>query len=112
MGKPPSSSRLGCAAFALALGLTAPGAAFAGTDLLAALRPDRVFAQVGAGDDNARMYIAGLTYDWSWRRPLWSGVVTGYWEGLFGRWNSDLPMACVRRPGSRSSASRRCCAGA
>jgi len=86
----PSSSRLGCAAFALAFGLTAPGAAFAATDLLAALRPDRVFAQVGTGDDDTRMYIAGVTYDWRWTRPLWNGVVTGYWESSFGRWNSDL----------------------
>jgi lipid A 3-O-deacylase len=99
MGKRLSSSRLGCAVFALALGLTAaPDAAFAATDLVAALKPDRVFAQVGTGDDDTRMYIAGVTYDWSWRRPLWNGVVTGYWEGSFGRWTSDLPN------GMRSSA--------
>jgi lipid A 3-O-deacylase len=92
MGKQLSSSRrFGRAAFMLALGLTASGAAFADTDLLTVLRPDRVFAQVGIGDDNTDMYIAGVTYDWAWRRPLWNGMITGYWEGSFGRWNSNPP---------------------
>jgi len=60
---PRSSSRFGAVAFAAVLCAAAPGGAIAGTDLLATLKPDRVFAQVGSGDDHARTYIAGVTYD-------------------------------------------------
>jgi hypothetical protein len=105
------SSRLGCAAFALALGATAPGAALAPA-IRSPREAGRAFAQVGHGDDDTRTYVAGVTYDWSWRRSLWSGVVTGYWEGSFGRWNSDLPNGMRSSAWITSSASRRCCAGA
>ena len=76
-------------ALVLAFFATVTGHAVAG-DLLEMLKPDRVFAQAGTGE-STRMFVAGLRYDWGWRRPLGNGVLTGYWEGSFGRWNSDLP---------------------
>ena len=81
---------LGRAALVLALLAAAMDHAVAGSDLAEMLKPDRVFAQGGSGE-GTRAFVAGLRYDWGWQRPLGGGVVTGNWEGSFGRWNSDLP---------------------
>lgn len=50
--------------------------------------PDAVFTQFGAAEA-AQMAVVGLTWDWSWRRPLLGGQLGGYWELSAGRWNAD-----------------------
>jgi lipid A 3-O-deacylase len=73
------------AAWLLAAGAPA-SAAVTGAMGLPAL--SSAFVQVGAAQD-ARMIIAGATWDWAWRRDLAAGRASGYWEASFGRWSSD-----------------------
>jgi len=50
--------------------------------------PTAVFTQLGVAE-NANAAVLGVLWDWSWRRDVGWGRVTGYWEVSFGRWASD-----------------------
>jgi lipid A 3-O-deacylase len=53
-----------------------------------ALKPSSAFAQIGIGDQQTQAYVAGLTWDWAWRRKLGPTTVSGYFEAAFGRWTT------------------------
>jgi hypothetical protein len=52
--------------------------------------PDHAFVQYGRQTDTQAATL-GLTRDWSWSRPLGSGLLAGYHELSLGRWRSDVP---------------------
>jgi lipid A 3-O-deacylase len=52
------------------------------------LSPTSAFVQAGAAEE-AQMLVLGATWEWDWHRDYSIGRMTGYWEGSFGRWNSD-----------------------
>lgn len=52
--------------------------------------PDRGFLQIGRQTDT-RALTLGLNWDWSWNRPLGSGLLTGYHELTLGRWRAEVP---------------------
>ena len=54
-----------------------------------------VFAQLGIGDQEARAYVVGASWDWHWRRQLRFGTLTGYLEAAIGRWNTGKPGAAA-----------------
>lgn len=70
---------------AIAAGAGAPTAAHA-ADL--SWWPDQAFAQAGIARD-AQAAVFGAAWRWRWRRDLWGGEVTGYWEASFGRWRGE-----------------------
>lgn len=45
------------------------------------------FIQAGFAKD-ARAYVVGASWDWSWRRSLRWGEVGGYWESSIGQWRT------------------------
>lgn len=53
-------------------------------------QPDGAFVQYGQQED-ARSVTLGLSWDWSWSRPLGSGRLAGYHELALGRWRADVP---------------------
>jgi lipid A 3-O-deacylase len=57
-------------------------------DWLHAITPSTVFVQAGAGDQQARAYVGGASWDWSWRHSAGPGTLTGYFEAAFGRWTT------------------------
>jgi lipid A 3-O-deacylase len=54
----------------------------------AALEPSAVFAQIGVGDQQTRAYLLGADWDLPWRHQFQIGVLSGYFEGAFGRWTT------------------------
>jgi lipid A 3-O-deacylase len=52
----------------------------------AALEPSAVFAQIGAGDQQTRAYLLGADWDSPWRHQFKMALLSGYFEGAFGRW--------------------------
>jgi lipid A 3-O-deacylase len=79
----PRDRCAGAALACLAAVLVAPGAAAA-----EGFAPSRLFVQAGAAED-AQMLVVGAAWDWSWHKPQFGGVLTGYWEVSFGRWSSQ-----------------------
>lgn len=57
------------------------------------LRFATVFAQTGIGDQRARAYLLGASWDWEWRKQLRFGTLSGYLEAAVGRWNTGKPGA-------------------
>lgn len=53
-------------------------------------QPDHAFIQYGRQQDTQAVTL-GLNWDWSWSRPLGSGLLGGYHELSLGRWRSDVP---------------------
>jgi lipid A 3-O-deacylase len=53
------------------------------------LMPSTAFVQAGIGDQSTRAYIAGVTWDWNWRRHFGFGTLSGYFDADFGRWTTD-----------------------
>lgn len=58
------------------------------------LIPSAGFVQAGTAQDTHQLTI-GLTWDWNRRWDLWSGEITGYWEGSISQWS--YPSAESRR---------------
>lgn len=56
---------------------------------LARLMPTRVFVQAGFGEDNTRAYVAGVIWDWDWRKEYAFGTLTGFSDASFGRWSTE-----------------------
>ena len=56
---------------------------------LGALRASTLFIQAGVGDQSTRAYVAGATWDWSWRRQYSAVTASGYLEADIGRWTTD-----------------------
>jgi hypothetical protein len=56
--------------------------------------PTAAFVQAGTAQDTHQVAI-GLTWDWTRRWNLWSGEVSGYWEGSISQWS--YPGADDRR---------------
>jgi hypothetical protein len=59
-------------------------------DARPAWHPSTVYAQAGFASD-VRTAIAGVTWDWDWRREFARGVAGGYWELSVGQWQADGP---------------------
>jgi hypothetical protein len=51
--------------------------------------PDRAFVQYGEQTDT-RAVTLGLNWDWSWSRPLGSGLLSGYHDLAIGRWRAEV----------------------
>jgi lipid A 3-O-deacylase len=58
----------------------------------AALEPSALFAQIGVGDQQTRAYLLGADWDLPWRHQFAMGVLSGYFEGAFGRWTTRNDM--------------------
>jgi hypothetical protein len=56
---------------------------------LSALRPSTLFVQAGIGDQSTRAYVAGATWNWTWRREYSFVTATGYFEADVGRWSTN-----------------------
>ena len=52
------------------------------------LRFATAFVQLGIGDELARAYVLGATWDWAWRKQWRFGTLTGFFEAAVGRWNT------------------------
>ena len=52
--------------------------------------PDHAIVQYGRQPDTHAVTL-GLNWDWSWSRPLGSGLLGGYHELSLGRWRADVP---------------------
>ncbi len=50
-----------------------------------------VYLQYGAAEHSADSWTLGVTVPWrDWRRALWGGQLTGYWDLWAGRWSAPL----------------------
>jgi hypothetical protein len=50
-----------------------------------------MYLQYGAAEHDADSWTLGATLPWrDWRRGLWGGVLTGYWDLWAGRWSAPL----------------------
>jgi lipid A 3-O-deacylase len=52
------------------------------------LRPDGYYVQGGAATRHGYSASAGLTWAWSWQRPLGGSQVTGYTEAFVSEWSA------------------------
>ncbi|WP_157269686.1 acyloxyacyl hydrolase [Azohydromonas aeria] len=68
----------------------APAAALAAPGDSSPWQPDHAFVQLGKQSDTRALTI-GLNWDWSWSRPLGSGLLTGYHDIALGRLRADVP---------------------
>lgn len=76
--------------FTLTVGMAlAAGTSHAASAVTERSEVDHVFVQIGAAKD-VQTIVIGAARDWTWSLPLGDGVLTGYWEASFGRWNSKL----------------------
>jgi hypothetical protein len=73
------------AASACVAGLAMPAHGALAGQASTLLTPSTVFAQAGAAED-VRSYVVGATWNWSWRRDLGAGALSGYFEASVGRW--------------------------
>jgi hypothetical protein len=86
---PPQQAREKKMRYLLAGLLLCPAAVLAATGD-SPWQPDHAFVQYGHQTDT-RAVTLGLNWDWSWTRPLGSGLLAGYHELALGRWRADVP---------------------
>lgn len=53
------------------------------------LVPASWFVQAGAAEQQTRAYVVGATWDWNWQQEFAPVLITGYFEGAAGRWETQ-----------------------
>jgi lipid A 3-O-deacylase len=56
------------------------------------LSPSSIFVQLGLADSTETL-VAGLSWDWSWRKTFGRGQLGGDWEMSVGRWSTHYGPA-------------------
>lgn len=52
------------------------------------LAPAGFYVEGGGGQHGAVSLVAGVTKPWAWKKDMWGGAVTGYWEGYLANWSA------------------------